>query len=149
MKIIIDTREQVPLTFAKFEDVKTCRDKLEAGDYSISAYDMPGDDASVIIERKKDTSELVVNMVANWERFTKELEILSKYKYKQILVCAPDNIEYLYDRRLTLVHPNYFYSKLAKVYLDYGVSTMFFENRNGVEQYIYRLFNRIVLSNEE
>lgn len=146
IRIIRDSREQQPLTFVNYEDVVISPDKLDAGDYSLAAFDMPGDDYSVIIERKKDCRELASNLTTDegWRRFQAEAEILSKYKIKQIIVCGPNNFEFLISRGYLQSNLSFIYSRLAAMKVCYGVDVLFLNNRDEAENYIYRLFRRII-----
>lgn len=47
MKIIVDTREQVPYTFARWPEVEVVRNALQTGDYSLS-----GLENRIALERK-------------------------------------------------------------------------------------------------
>lgn len=105
---------------------------------------MPNDDDSIIIERKKDCSELVRNLGAEWERFTREMELMTQYRHKLMVVCAPDNFQVLYDKGYTKLHPNFVYKQLATLQIRYGVSTIFLPNRTTAENYIFRLFTDII-----
>lgn len=141
IKIICDTREQEPLKFHEY-DVSICRDKLDAGDYTIRCHDRPKDDNSIIIERKKNCQELVNNLVAAWDTFKAELEILAQYRFKAIIVCGPNNFPYIYNRGFTKISPSFAYSRLAEVYMEYGVTTIFADNRDEAENMMYRMFVR-------
>jgi ERCC4-type nuclease len=143
MTILFDSHEQQPLIFSLYPDVQIQKETIKAGDYTLVGHDMPNDEDSIIIERKKDCQELVTNLVAQKDRFEKEMEILTTYKHKFIFVCAPDNFSFIYDRGFTKISPNYAYSRLADIYLKYGVSTVFFPSREATENYIYRLFKKI------
>ena len=143
LHIIRDTRDQNPLIFSEYDYIEVGVDKLDAGDYTIRCHDMPGDDYSVMIERKADCQELVTNLCKNWDRFLAEAELLSKYKVAQIVVCGPDNFEYLYTRGFTKLHPNFVYKQLTHLLCTYGISTTFLPDRASAESYIVRLFNNI------
>lgn len=144
MKIIVDTREQEPLTFSLKEDIQIGRDKLECGDYSIAGYDLPGDDGSIIIERKQNCNELCGNLGANWERFQKELEKMAEYKHKMILVCGPNNFPYIHGRGYTKLHPNFVYKQLSIIHIKYGIPTIFAGTREDAEEYMYRYFKEVI-----
>lgn len=148
VRLMVDTREQQPLTFEDFEDIVIWRDTLDVGDYTISGHDRPADDHSVIIERKANCKELVTNLGAEWDRFKREAEILSNYKIKQIVVCGPDNFGFLYDKKYTKLHPNFIYRQLGILLLDYGISTIFLPDRKAAESYIFRLFYNILKKTE-
>ena len=145
MKIIIDTREQESLKFLDYEGISTCVDKLDAGDYPLCGHDMINDDDSIIIERKASSRELLGNLGTGWDRFKNELEILSKYRHKLIVVCGPNNFDYLYSRDLTKLSPNFVYKRLGEIYLNYNIQTFFANTREEAESYIARLFKQIYL----
>lgn len=78
-KIIIDTREQTPLSFPKKElCLGSVVKKLATGDYSIE-----GLEKIVSIERKKYVSELAQNL--SDARFHREMDRMTQFKYKMIL----------------------------------------------------------------
>jgi ERCC4-type nuclease len=76
--IVIDTREQEPLTFTRFEAV---RDTLYSGDYSVR-----GLENSFCVERKSldDIANCCVN--SNRDRFEHELHRLRGYQFKRLLI---------------------------------------------------------------
>lgn len=149
MQIIVDTREQEPLKFEGYEGLTLCKDKLDAGDYTLVGHDMPNDDDSVIIERKASCRELLGNLGAGWDRFKNELEILSKYRHKCIVVCGHNNFDYLYTRDMTKLSPNFVYKRLGDIYLTYGISVFFANSREEAESYIARMFKQIYLKHYE
>ena len=161
--IIVDTREQHPL-FVNDEDFGTVRpvfsslslrdewldkvvlhrDKLDCGDYTMYAHDLPGDDHSIVLERKKDCMELITNLVTKWDQFASEMELLRQYKHKQIIVCKPENFWWLYQQGFTAVHPNFLYKKLAVLYYDFGVPVTFLGSRMAVEAYMYSFMKDVM-----
>lgn len=143
LNIIADSREQKVLDFSPYNDIKIERDKLDAGDYTIREHDLPSSDFSIIIEKKKDTRELITNLASKWEVFEKEMQKLRGYKIKQIVVGEPESFQYLFDRGFSKVHPNFLYHRLSRIYVDYGVSTIFLPNLNCVASYVYYLFKDI------
>jgi DNA excision repair protein ERCC-4 len=78
LKIIIDSREQLPFSFDGL-DVETVREKLDAGDYSL--VDLPG----IAIERKAP-GDLLSCMGVGRERFVQELERLQELEYSAVVV---------------------------------------------------------------
>lgn len=144
MLIIKDTQEKDGWDFSTYENVEISNDSLPAGDYTLAICEMPNFDESVIIERKQNCRELLGNLGQNFERFTRELEQLQKFKHKQIVVCGPNNFEYLVSRGYTKLNLNFIYRQLAFIYTHYGVSTIFFPNKDEAENYVYRLFTRII-----
>lgn len=143
LRIIRDTREQQPLLWEGYDGVQVGRDTLSAGDYSLAGNDLPGDDFSIIVERKQDCQELCKNLGSKWDNFIAEAEKLQKYYFRQIVVCGPDNFEHLYMQGLTKLHPGFIYRQLSILAVDYGIPTVFLANRSAAENYIFRLFNRV------
>lgn len=150
MNLIIDTKEQKPLLFTEYE-LNICRDSLPAGDYTLVGHDRPTDDESVIFERKANCLELVTNLGKEFERFEREAQILTQYKHKAILVCGPANFDFIYNRGMTKLHPNFAYKQLAYLYLEYSIPTIFLDNRENVENFMFRTFHQIhkKIRNEE
>jgi ERCC4-type nuclease len=146
--IIIDTHEQIPFLWNGYDGVSIYHDTLKAGDYTLVGHDMPKDDDSIIIERKKSCQELCSNLVTYWDRFERELEMLSQYKHKFIVVADNNNFESIYNKGYTKVHPNFIYKKLSLIYLSYGVNTLFLGSHKESEQFLYRLFKEIINGTE-
>jgi len=82
MRIIVDTREQRPFHFAKYE-AEAERAALPTADYSL-----PGFEDRVGIERKELGDLVGCLMGANRERFEKELRRLSAYELKAVVIEA-------------------------------------------------------------
>lgn len=141
-RVIVDTREQQPVTFEEYEEVTCGIDTLDYGDYSVAGLDRPGDDYSVVFERKKDCQELATNLVAKWDTFERELQGLMKYQYPCIIVCRPYSFPYLYEQGFTKVHPNMFVAKLEIIQNDFRIPVMFMDSRQSVERFMYRTFKK-------
>lgn len=149
IKILRDTREQNPWNFDRFvEYIDISKDTIPYGDYTLVGHEHYKDDNSIIIERKKNTLEIVTNLGTAWDRFKCELEELSKFRYKQIIVCNSCNIEYLYRSGMTKLNPAFFYRQLSSIYINYNIPTLFFDNSSQAEEYVSRLFYQIVKKTE-
>ena len=150
IRVILDSREQQPLLFKDYPVISS-PDKLDAGDYTIAGHDMPGDDLSVIIERKKDCRELATNLITDegWRRFVAEADILAKYKVRQIVVCSNNNFDHLVSRGYIRSNTSFIYSRMAALKIFFGIDVIFFPSREEAENYIYRLFRRIVRETSE
>ncbi len=92
LKIFVDTRENKPWCFEEEKEKKAgyktriigCEIKtLKAGDYTLEGYE-----DVVIIEKKVGFGELLGNMtpVSHRERFEREMEKFSTFKYKYIVI---------------------------------------------------------------
>ena len=81
MKIIIDTREQTPLTFTQFE---TEPGTLQSGDYSIK-----GLEHRFSIERKS-IADLVQSVTSGRDRFERELHRLRGFDFARLLIIGTE-----------------------------------------------------------
>jgi ERCC4-type nuclease len=149
MLIIKDTKEKDGFDFKDYSDVKISRDTLKYGDYTLAIADNSDFRDSIIIERKKNCMELINNLGTNFERFCNEMEGLTKYQHKQIVVCGPNNFSYLVDRGLTRLNLNFIYKQLAYLQIYYNVDIIFFPNKEEAENYVYRLFKEIERKSDE
>lgn len=80
LRIVVDTREQRALSFECWPDIEVVGAKLEAGDYSIVGYE-----DRFTLERKS-ISDLVGSLTSGRDRFRREMERLSDYEFKAVLV---------------------------------------------------------------
>lgn len=76
--LVIDSREQTPLTFKRFASVKGT---LTAGDYSIRGLEF-----QFAVERKSIDDLANCCMGGNRERFERELHRLRGYRFKRLLI---------------------------------------------------------------
>jgi len=79
VRIIADTREQVPWTF-EGQGFEIVRAKLDAGDYSVE-----GLEHRVSIERKS-LDDWIGTVMRSRVRFYKELELLRAYEFRAVIV---------------------------------------------------------------
>jgi len=80
-RILIDTREQTPLVFP--DGIPTARATLRTGDYSVEGYT-----ADFAVERKS-LSDLVNTVIHDRERFERELQRMTSYQFRRLLIIAP------------------------------------------------------------
>jgi ERCC4-type nuclease len=81
MRILIDTREQLPFSFTRFPGVETERATLPAGDYSL-----PGFEDRIAIERKELNDLIACLMNGNRDRFERELSKLRFFDLAAVVV---------------------------------------------------------------
>jgi ERCC4-type nuclease len=74
MRILIDTREQLPFSFTRFQGVETEQAALPAGDYSL-----PGFEDKVAIERKELNDLIGCLKGSDRDRFERELNRTRHY----------------------------------------------------------------------
>lgn len=149
IKIIKDTREKKPFVFDQYPEIEVHEDKLDAGDYSLYGHDMPGDDYSVVIERKQNCLELATNLGQKWDVFLKEMERLKDYKIKVLIICEKNTFYQLYKDGKTKMHPSLIRKRLLYLQIKYGVQFMFFPDVQFAEEYVAKLFKEILLITEQ
>ena len=83
--VVVDTREQIPFDFSRFDGwfAGVERTALGLGDYSIS-----GLENACVLERK-DLADLVRSFTVERAVFVSRLKKMSSYPHKLILVTAP------------------------------------------------------------
>ena len=140
MKIIIDTREQLPF---QFEGIETIVDTLPTGDYSIE-----GLRHSVAVERKS-LQDLLGCIGKQRERFEAELMRLRGYRHQMVIVEEPfEKIlsgEYRHDGAIrSQVHPNAAISTICAWQGRLGVPFMFFDGRESAQKFLIEWFRQIV-----
>ncbi len=135
MKIIVDTREQNPFTFARFP-VEIERAALPAGDYSL-----PGFEDRVAIERKELNDLIGCLKGANRERFERELAKLRFYDLGAVVVEASlENVSRGHYRSGMKAH-----SALQSIFafqVRYRVPFVWAGNREGAEYTTYWMLEK-------
>jgi len=81
MIVLVDSREQAPFAFSRFDDVTVERAGLPTGDYSL-----PGFEDRAAVERKELDDLIGCLMGSNRERFERELTRLSRYDLAAVVV---------------------------------------------------------------
>lgn len=148
--IIIDTRERYPfdLGFYGFETIKR---KLDTGDYSLEGYE-----EIISIDRKASVSELAQNLFYGYKRFKAEMIRASKINHFFIVLEFPLEYVLIFPNGSGIPRnkwtglratPSGFYHKLELIYTNYGVKTIFCENRKAAEQKTVELLN-LAINNE-
>lgn len=131
-KIIIDTREQNPLSFNNKYVEGTVNQKLDTGDYSIQ-----GLENLLCIERKGSVSEFYSNVTE--KRFWAELERMQEYKYRFLVFEFSVSDVEMFPHGSDLpkkvisqlkISPTYLMKCIGKIQVDYGVHVVFGQNRD-------------------
>ena len=135
--IVIDSREQQPYTFKKYETVVA---GLKTGDYSIQ-----GMEDKVCIERKATAVELFGNI--SKKRFWNEMTRMEEFPHK-CLVCEfslQDILDYPYNSELPKflwkkikIKPPYLISCLMNIQIVRNIPVVFAENKSNA-LYLTRL----------
>lgn len=95
LRIIVDTREQKPLTpefppTYRGYTIEIERGTLPAGDYSLAGYGgRDGEQFGITIERKADLDEIAGNLCDGRETFMREMQRLALYETAMIVIGQP------------------------------------------------------------
>ena len=117
MKVVIDTREQLPY---EFEDSITRT--LQTGDYSLFGYE-----DQITVERKTK-ADAYGTIGRGRTRFIKELERLSEFDYSAIVVEASLS-NFVEPPRFSQLNPKSALNSLLAWSIRYGVFIFFADNR--------------------
>lgn len=126
MVIVVDTREQLPYLFKKY-DYEIIKKGLDSGDYSILNHEN-----EITIERK--SKEDLYGCIGNGrERFERELQRLRKYN-RSCVVIESSISDFVNNAPLyTKVSPLAAIRSCFSWYIKYNVPFLFCENRDIAE----------------
>jgi hypothetical protein len=138
MIIQIDTREQKPWSFAKYDGIEgEFFEKLDSGDYSLYNSNV------IIIDRKASVLELSTNLGKDYQRFCREFDRMSKYKYKIVLCEFPieDVIDFPktanippYKLKYIRMNGSFMLKRINEIEHKYDIQFIFSKNREEAEE---------------
>ena len=131
MRIVVDTAEQAPLHFHR----ETVRKSLDTGDYSIE-----GLEGRICVERKS-LSDLVKSVVTDWLRFSRCCRRMAAMDVAAIVVEAPITA-LMHHQYVGDILPQSVRGKLNAIHLDFGVPTLFLDNREIAAEWVENLFEQ-------
>jgi ERCC4-type nuclease len=103
------------------------------GDYSIEGFEQ------VLTVERKSLPDLVKTVVTDWQRFSRQLRRMSAMDVAIIVCEAP--VTALMDKQyVSDINPLSVRGKLNAIQLDFGVSTIFLDNRQIASQWVENLF---------
>ena len=120
--VLVDTREQFPLSFAHFSNwiAETKKQKLDAGDYSVQGME------HLLMLERKSLADLITTLMQNRKRFFKSCERLSMYRWRALLVEASyEDIKSPYDEGYTKAHPNAVSGSLDALEVKFGIPVIY------------------------
>ena len=137
MKIIADTREQIPLEFNHefITEVKSM--KLEVGDYACQYTN--GFIPPVRFERKS-IGDLFGTMGSGYERFKKEIERAKDYEVRLILIIEGSMFKVLKGYEPSSLKGSSVVKKLFTLWVRYNVMPVFCKDRDDMTNYITEFF---------
>ena len=120
--VLIDTREQTPLTFTRFPNwiAGEKRQKLKIGDYTVQ-----GMEHLLAIERKT-LSDIITTVMQERSRFFKMCEQLARYGWRALLIEASyEDIKSPYNEENTFAHPNAVSGTLDALEARFGIPVIY------------------------
>jgi len=117
--MVVDTREQKPLFKPKPWIVEA---GLNSGDYSIQGFE------TVITIERKSIPDLLGTLGKGRIRFEKELNRMSEYKWKGLLIEGLENDVYQ-PNDFSSMHPNSIYHSLAAIETKWGVGIYYAKDK--------------------
>lgn len=157
LRILVDTREQRPLTFKHiierktpegetvFRRIATETIKLPVADYSLPGHaGREGEIKGIGIERKNSIDELLMNLTKDRFRLTRELIELCTYRVALIVIegCCADAInEHAYR---SLVPPKTVWANLNSIEEKYRIPIRLEPDRAAAELCIVGTFDRYI-----
>ncbi|MBL7217887.1 MAG: hypothetical protein ISS62_09380 [Desulfobacteraceae bacterium] len=120
--VLVDTREQFPLSFAHFSNwiAETKKQKLDAGDYSVEGME------HLLMLERKSLADLITTLMQNRKRFFKSCERLSMYRWRALLVEASyEDVKSPYDDGYTEAHPNAVSGSLDALEAKFGIPVIY------------------------
>lgn len=133
MKIIIDSREQRPLTFG----CDWLRKKLHVGDYCASFKD---DHLHDTVFERKSIGDLFTTLTFGYDRFRREINRAEIAKTRLIIVVEGTKEKVLKGYDHSARDPESIIKQLETIKSKYGVETIFFGNRVSMANYIHDYF---------
>jgi ERCC4-type nuclease len=142
MRILIDSREQNPLSFERYQ-AETEHVALPAGDYSL-----PGFEDLVAIERKELNDLIACLKGANRDRFKRELARAQHYDL--FCVVVESTLEDVSKGRYrSEMKPHAALQSIFAFTVRYGVSFVWAGNRAGAEYVSYSLLEKYLAEIEK
>jgi len=139
VRVIIDTREQLPYAFS--DRVVAVRSPLAAGDYSVE-----GAEHLLAVERKS-LDDFVSSVIRDRPRFRREIERLQGYAFACVVVEASlaDAFAHCYHSG---AHPNAVVGAAISIIVDYGVPVFFCSDRQAccrfTEGFLLRAYRKVI-----
>jgi len=139
VRVIIDTREQLPYSFS--DRVVAVRGPLATGDYSVEGLEQ-----TLAVERKS-LDDFVSSVIRDRPRFRRELEKLRDYRAACVVVEASlgDIVAHRYHSG---AHPNAVVGAAISIIVDYGVPVFFCSDRQAccrfTEGFLLRAYRKVI-----
>lgn len=141
MRILIDTREQLPLDFARYE-VDVERATLATADYSLQ-----GLETIVGVERKSE-SDLLGSLTQGRDRFERELARLRSYQLRAV-VCETSWLRLAHGEYRSRMSPHACLQSIIGLSLRYEIPFLLVETRESAAYTVFHLFRHFLKQRTE
>lgn len=137
MKIIRDSREQLPYSFDRWP-VSVQVSGIPTGDYSINGFE-----DKIAVERKSLNDLVSCLMGKNRDRFEKELTRARSYQVFAVVIEA--NLFQIMGKQYhSVMNPDAVMQSITAFYIRYGVPFLFAGDRSGGEYVTFSLLQKYV-----
>ena len=136
MKIVVDSREQAPFSFANY-DAEVVEGALTAGDYSLVGLE------SLVAVERKSLPDLVACLGRERPRFERELERLRGFESAAVVVESPMSALALGEYRSAL-NPKAAYESVVAFMCRYRLTFYFAQDRRGAERFTYSFLRHFI-----
>lgn len=137
MKIVIDTREQLPLKFTHKSITGIMNYCLDVGDYGAifsDTYTVP------IVFERKSINDLYGTLSQGYERFKKEIERAEKQNLQVIIIVEGSLSRILQGCGYSKRTPASIVYQIFTIWVRYGVQTVFCKDREEIAEYISQFY---------
>lgn len=120
--VLVDTREQLPLSFARFPNwiAGERRATLPVGDYSIEGME------DILALERKSLADLVGTLMHSRERFFAMCEKMTTYPYRALVVEGSyEDVKSPYPSDFTTAHPNGVAGSLDALEVKFGIPVIY------------------------
>lgn len=140
MEILIDTREQLPLTFNHPFVEKITVQKIDCGDYCVRFHN--GYIPTVRFERKS-IGDCYGTMSQGYERFKREIQRAKDFEVKIIILIEGTLTKVLKGYEHSKREPDSIVKQLFTLWEKYDVMPVFCKDRDEMSRYIIEFYSAI------
>lgn len=151
--VIKDTREKVGSWDFSFAEDCTNQEvgTVKTGDYTLRGYE-----DILCIERKRTTGEVAINLGSKWKTFERELERMSTYVYRYIILefAISDVLNFPVNSSIPRnqwdklrMNGKFLLKKLNEIEEKYGIEIIYAGSKEEAEQKVLEIFRDVIKQN--
>lgn len=138
MRIVVDTREQKPLSFKHSSITEVVNKSLNVGDYG--AMFSSDDIIYPIVFERKSIADLYGTLSQGYSRFKKEIERSKEQRLQLIIIVEGNLTRILHGMPFSQRTPESIVYQIFTIYARHGVQTVFCKDRDDVAEYITQFY---------